>query len=299
MRAAVENGWFNYSVKHEGFTPFMYVDRLNLVTSGIGNLLDNGPRDGFVVNATVMAPALDLPWRSRAAGWTTKNPLAGGLVSRQEIVDAWTLVKLHEVDHPGFNENGGFKYAGMTNITLDMDGIKQLFTNKTKSVNKALAGRYPGYESWPADAQMALMSMSWAMGDAFWPVLRPRPKEPAGPTNVPFFQAFKDACDRLDFDGAATHCIFTGGGNVNDTSSRNHDNTLMFHNAAVVQKAGADPDLLWFPSAANPSSSGGIIPSFVAPVASKVAANAVPIVGGALGVGLLGFGFFKWWESRK
>ncbi len=172
MRSSVKAFWFDYSIHHEGFTPFLYADALNLVTTGIGNLVDLGPRNDFVVNSQVMSPAMSLPWRKRAAGWTSSNPLAGELVSPAEVADAWTAVKLKEQQSPGFNKKGGFAYAGLTSITLDMNGIKTLFNNKTDSVNKELIGLYPNFEQLAADAQFAMMSMSWAMGGHFWPAIK-------------------------------------------------------------------------------------------------------------------------------
>lgn len=287
MRQSVQTLWFDYSVKHEGFTPFPYADRLNLVTTGIGNLVDLGPADGHVVNAQVMAPALLLPWKLRAPGWSSKNPVAGALLSPSEVADAWQKVKLQNLVVPGFEQRGGFAYAGLTNITLDMDGIKQLFAAKTASVNKDLVKTYPGFETWPADAQLATMSMAWAMGAAFYPIKG--------------FAKFKQAVDRLDFTTAIKEGQFGGGGNVTDAgdpktgrpASRNHDNAIMFSNAAIVQKAGADPDRLWFPDAANPASS-----ALVASIAGK-GVGGTGIALGAAAVGAAGWFGWKWYKGRK
>ena len=242
---SVIDGWYQYSIDHEGFTPFLYCDTLNLVTTGIGNLVDSGPnhpgtssairaRLNNVVSPGAMAKALALPFKIRAAGWTSKNPVAGRLATQQEIADAWTLVKNQNVAVPDFSQNGGGAYAGLTNITLDMDGIKQLFNGKTNEVVTSLAKTYPNFPVIPADAQRAMLSMSWAMGAAFYPALG--------------FKAFKAAVDAMDWNTTVTECQFKGGGSLTNPTSRNAQNALMFKNASAVKAQGLDASKLWFPA---------------------------------------------------
>lgn len=238
MRQIVRDSFFDFTAKREGFTPFMYCDVLNLVTTGVGNLIDAGPNHGGsntaerarlnnVVSASAMAPAMRLPWKFKAPGWTSKNPLAQGTASQTDIAAAWTATKRQNEVVPDFSQRGGFAYAGLTNLTLDMQGLKDLFARTLDSFDKTLGSRYPGYESWPADAQLAIMSMSWAMGPAF------------------NFPQFKAAVDRLDFNEAAKLSFFRGGGGTESVrSGRNAENEKMFQTAAIVLKNGSDPDIL-------------------------------------------------------
>ena len=246
MRQVVRDVFFDFTAAREGFTPFPYCDTLNLVTTGVGNLIDAGPRNGFDISDAAMAPAMRLPWKIRAAGWTSKNPLAGALATPDEVREGWIRCKLQEQNVPGFNQRGGFAYANLTPLTLDMDGLKQLFQSTENHFDEVLSSRYPNYEQWPADAQLATMSMAWAMGPAF------------------NFPAFKAATDRLDFATAAEQSFFKGGGGTltadpNTRAGRNKDNYLMFQNADAVVKGGTDRDRLYFPG--TPANSAGQLPS--------------------------------------
>lgn len=241
MRQAVADVFFDFTVGHEGFTPFMYCDTLNLVTTGVGNLIDAGPNNGGsssaeranlnnVVSSAAMAPAMRLPWRQRGAGWTSKNPVAGDLVSPAEIADAWTKVKRQNEVISNFSQRGGFAYAGLTDITLDLDGMKELFNTTLRNFESTLASKYPGWNDWPADAQLATLSMSWAMGPNFK------------------FPAFKNAVDNLDFAKAGELSFFKGGGGtLENRAGRNAENVEMFNNADQVQRSGGDPEELFFP----------------------------------------------------
>lgn len=289
MRSSVRDIFFDYTAGREGFTPFMYCDILNLVTTGVGNLIDVGPnhnpggnspsavraRLNNVVSAAAMAPALNLPWRLKAPGWSSKNPLAGELVSPSEAADAWTKVKRQNEAVPDFSQQGGFKYANLTNLTLDMVALKALFSRTLNSFDGTLAKTYPNYDQWPADAQLATMSMSWAMGPAFFPVLG--------------FNSFKQAVDRLDFKSAAVHSIFKGGGSLLDPASRNFAHNIMFNNADAVVKAGAGRDRIYFPGAGPASSAIA--------VASKLRFGDAAV--GSVGAGLLGWTLYDWWKGRN
>ncbi len=288
MRQSVRDAFFDYSAKREGFTPFMYADTLNLVTTGIGNLIDAGPRNSTEVTPQAMAPAMSIPWEHKTGGWSAKNPVTDGVrASQSEIAECWAIVK-----HAGIQQQGGFAYANIpgNSLSLTMDGLKQLFTAKMNANDKALAKHYTGYETWPADAQLAIMSMAWAMGAAFHPVMG--------------FQSFKDAVDRLDFGAAKSASEFKGGGRaidpvsgMPDEKTRNGAHRVMFENAALVLKAGADPDRLFFPGTVD-SPAPNLIPFPIAKTADTV--NKVATAGAvSLGLAAVGYAAFEWWRNRK
>lgn len=291
MRDSVRSFFTDFSANHEGFTPFMYCDSLNLVTTGIGNLIDAGPnhpgassveraRLNNVVSAAAMLPAMKLPWRLRGPGWTSKNPVAGELVSPAEVADAWTRVKRQNEVVPDFSQRGGGKYASLTNLTLDKDALMALFNNTLTSFDNALRKHYQGYDTWPADAQLAIMSMSWAMGPAFHPALG--------------FQAFKNAADIRDFATMAVQSTFKGGGSITDKASRNAENFLMFNNAAVVERAGGDPDRLIFPGTGS-----GIGAGAGAGNVASADGNTKNIVVGTGAAILGGWGLWQLWKAGR
>lgn len=283
MRQSVRDIFFDFSAQREGFTPFMYCDTLNLVTTGIGNLVDASGRNTFDISAGAMAPAMNLPWKFKAPGWTSKNPLAADTASQADIREAWIRTKLKEQEVPEFNKGGGFKYAGLTPLTLDMAGLKALFEKTLTRFDGTLAGRYRGYETYPADAQLAMLSMAWAMGPAF------------------NFPQFKAAMEARDFEKAAELSFFKGGGGTPEKrSGRNGENQIMLQTAAVVEKTGADPDRLTFPGTRGSVTPGtGPLPvpfNMDGAVSAMSTAKAAAAVGSA---GLGAWGLYKLWRKYK
>ncbi len=302
MRQVIADTFFDFTAKREGFTPFMYCDTLNLVTTGVGNLIDRGARNGFDVSPNAMSPAMSLPWKHKGPGWNSGNPIAGAPLSQGEIAAAWTATKLRQQNDQAFIaaggiKQGGFKYAGFTDATLDMQGLKDLFQRTLNSFDNTLQQRYPGsYQKAPADAQQAIMSMSWALGPAF------------------NFPAFKLAFDAGDFAKAGELSFFKGGGGtLENRSGRNAENVIMFNNAAEVVRAGGDFDRLFFPGRVtpgggvgpNPAGSGGGTGGTGGAVAKlpntgiagfgKTAA----VMGGTAAVGAAGWGLFELGKKRK
>jgi hypothetical protein len=217
MRSTVLTAFRDFTIKHEGFTPFMYLDIKGLVTTGIGNLVDYqsaGTNAGY-------EEALSLPW---------KRP-DGSLASKAEIGDAWRTVKSHQEMRNG----GGMAYAKLTDIRLDREAVFDLVSHKLAQVETTLRERFHAWEAWPADAQLATLSMAWAMGAWF---------------NFPKFTV---AVNRIppDFESAAVESHISNG-----TKARNDANAEMFRNAAAVLRDNGDPDDLRYcvevPRAAQP-----------------------------------------------
>lgn len=294
MRQVIKDTFFDFTAKREGFTPFMYCDTLNLVTTGVGNLIDAGARNGFDTSPTAMAPALGLQWFTKGDGWTVKNPVTGSPLSQQAVINAWIATKLQEQSQPGFNKKGGFAYQNLTNATLSMDGLKALFLKTMLSFDAVLQKRYPTYQAAPSDAQNAMMSMAWAMGPAF------------------NFPAFKAAVDANDWEKAGQLSFFNGGGgSLNNRSGRNAENVIMFNNAAEVQRAGGDFDRLFFPNGVT--SGGGVGPNSTPSGGGAAGAGAIAkipapslkttglVIGGTAAAGFAGWGIFelgkrkRWW----
>ncbi len=289
MRQVIKDTFFDFTAQREGFTPFMYCDTLNLVTTGVGNLIDNGARNGFDISPNAMAPAMKLPWKFKGPGWTSKNPVAAGAASSDEIREAWIRTKLRQRDDAAFIAaggiaQGGFKYAGFTPLTLDLQGLKDLFNTTLANFDRTLASRYPNYPTAPADAQLAILSMAWAMGPAF------------------NFPQFKAAFDAEDFRKAGELSFFKGGGGtLENRAGRNKDNVIMFNNAADVVKAGVDRDRLFFPG--DTSTSPGLLPTpglggIAAKAPSKVVTGAI-VASGVGAAGWLGWEAFKWYDGRR
>ena len=102
---------------------------------------------------------------------------------------------------------------------------------------KVLHGFFPDLDEWPADAQMGLLSMAWAMGPHF-------------PRSWPHFSA---ACEVRQWEAVATphgvpsSCQMHEAGTNASFKMRNAANLVLFGNADVVVARGIDPDILQWP----------------------------------------------------
>jgi hypothetical protein len=149
MRDVVHAIFPAFSKKFEGCLPWMYLDFHHdakgnlapLVTAAIGNLADP------------VELALEMPWV-----W----PLTGIPCSPDEVRAAWVKVKAAT----NMAHLGGGAFAGLTAIRLTPAGITQVSSKRLTLIEMALHAGYPAWESYPASVQLAMLSMSWAMGAA-------------------------------------------------------------------------------------------------------------------------------------
>jgi hypothetical protein len=209
MRQVVRDIFFNFNDPLEGTVEWMYLDIKGLVTVGVGNLL---PSEGaaaalpFFHDGSPESPATDA---ERRQGWNDVH-------ARQELA---------RVGHRAFRT--------VCDLRLSIDGIRELVNSKLSSNENILAATFPQFSDWPADAQLALLSMAWALGPAF-------------PASWP---KFATACRALDFAGASIECRMQEAGNPG-VIPRNNADQLLLQNASKVMRAenGYDPDTLYYPT---------------------------------------------------
>src|ERR1035441_7352367 len=180
MYLSVKMRFRSFNEPFEGVVPWMYQDIKGLVTVGVGNLIDP------VGAATI------LPFR-----WKTKPGLknAGMPASKPDIAAEWKKIK----DDPTLALKGHRACEAITNLELGDDAIDDLIATRLKQNEDYLVKQAPfkNFDDWPADAQMALLSMAWAMG-------------PGGP---PQFKTMAAGCAKLDFDKASVNCRIDETGN--------------------------------------------------------------------------------------
>jgi GH24 family phage-related lysozyme (muramidase) len=240
MKASVADKYTEFTTKFEGKLPFMYLDVKNLVTTGIGNLIDP------------IGSALSLPWKHRD----------GSRASQSEIASAWNAVK----NRKDLSQKGGGVYAGVTDLRLDNDGIKEVVNRKLLSNEEILRKRFRSYDSWPADAQLGVLSMAWAAGANF--------KSPK----------FEEAANGLlpDFTAMARESKFNAKGNPG-LVPRNEANQLLFTNAARIMHLGLDFESLFWPLEITDEMKKDAI----------IAAKGLGGITVVAGVGILGYLAFK------
>jgi hypothetical protein len=197
MQDSVAQAFLGFSTQFEGRVPYMYVDVKDLVTVGVGNLIDP------------LELALALPFVFKSDQSTA--------ASADDITADWNTVK----NTPGLPEQGHLGADPLTKLMLTEDSIGQLVQTKAASNEPILkqTPEFAAYDGWPADAQLGLLSMAWAMGGAFAQGGR--------------FPSFRADAAALDWTSAAADCHMNDAGNPGLTP-RNVANRVLFANAAFA-----------------------------------------------------------------
>jgi hypothetical protein len=212
MYPVVKSQFRKFNEPFEGVVNYMYLDVKGLVTIGVGNLIDP-------VNA-----ALGLPFRYKSNGQPA---------SRTDILAEWNLLKGKQ----DLAKKGHLACAGLTKLELDGPAIDNLIAIRLQQNESFLTRQkaFLQFDQWPADAQLGLLSMAWAMGAGFG-------------SGYPMFSA---ACEKMDFDAASEQCKMQETGNPG-VIPRNRANKLLFANAAAVLAGEADSfyrrDTLYYPT---------------------------------------------------
>lgn len=202
MRPSVRAAWFGFNAPFEGVVPYLYADVRGLVTVGVGNLVDP------------VQYACQLPFRRPD----------GTLATRDEIVADFHAVK----SDPSMAKLGHRAAAKVTKLRLLEEDIRQLVDRKLTQMDAHLSARWRAYRDWNADAQLAVLSMAWALGPGF---------------HFPIFEAFIKAGEFLL---ASEECKISEAGNPG-VRPRNLANRTLLRNAAMVHSDLIDPDELYWP----------------------------------------------------
>ncbi|MGA3024594.1 MAG: hypothetical protein ABSF98_07485 [Bryobacteraceae bacterium] len=213
MYPSVKAAFRAFNEPFEGVVPWMYLDVKGLVTVGVGNLIDP------------VELAVQLPFRFRAEPHVAASP--------GQIAEEWQKIK----SNSALAKAGWRACEPLTRLGLDDAAIDALIAARLTGNEASLRKKesFREFDAWPADAQLGLLSMAWALG-------------PGGP---PGFARFAAACRNLDFAAAAANCAINEQGNPG-IAPRNRANRTLFRNAAVVRADGAgaahDPSELRYPA---------------------------------------------------
>jgi GH24 family phage-related lysozyme (muramidase) len=206
MHVSVKDRFKAFNEPLEGVVRYMYLDVKGLITIGVGNLIDP------------LSTALGLPFRYKYKPGI-KN--AGQLASKADIEAEWKLIKGKQ----DLAQRGHRACEPLTKLELDDAAINTLINNRLLQNERFLKGQkvFKNFDQWPADAQLGLLSMAWAMGPGFSAT----------------WHRFSVACEKMDFDGAAENCRISEAGNPG-VVPRNKANKHLFQNAAAVVAGEAD-----------------------------------------------------------
>ena len=229
----------------EGVAYVMYTDKLGLVTTAIGYLID----DKSGING--YAPALVIPWVHKS----DKQP-----ATQAEIIQDWQTVK------NAHSQSGGYDLPTDKKITqLEIPDlvVQDLTASRMADNEKELLKAFPHFASFPADAQMAIHGMAWAMGAAFVPAYG--------------FHAFADAANKGDWAAAKANSNFKGA-----APERKAGQDKMFDNAAIVAANKLDPDKLWYPGSPPTTAVGHVLAQLRRPAIALAAVAGLAAIGGGI-----------------
>lgn len=219
MRDAVRESFYDFSVPMEGAVPHFYQDVKGLVSIGVGLLCDP-------MNAT---GALGLPLVNAD----------GSTASRAEIAADWLRVKNLPPDARGRTAAQlGYRYAQPhTKLHLTEDGLRFTLAKKLAQMEPEIAKGFPDWETWCSDAQMATLSLAWAVGPRFWDPM-------AGGS---YFPKLTKALRLRDYETASRECFLPEERMISGLRPRNKANRTLYLNAAAVEQGGLNKDALYFP----------------------------------------------------
>jgi GH24 family phage-related lysozyme (muramidase) len=151
-------------LRWEGYTENMYVDTRGFVTVGIGNMLPSA-------EAAKKLPFIDAK--------------TGKPATPEQIEAAFAAVARMR---KGMSAD---KYAAATTLRLPESTVRQLASDRLKNeFLPALRRMFPGFDSFPASAQQALVDMAYNLGTG----------------GLAKFKNLRAACEAGDWARAATEC---------------------------------------------------------------------------------------------
>lgn len=143
MHDQVRAKWHEFSTPLEGRVLSMYVDVKGLVTTGVGNLIDTH------------AAALALPW---------KHETTGELATPAAVIAAWDGLKAQKDKYAKLHYNYAAKLNNLRLSDRDVDALVE----RVLDLNVAhLRRTFTRWDDFPADGQLGILSMAWAVGPGF------------------------------------------------------------------------------------------------------------------------------------
>ena len=209
MYPSVKSYFIAFNQAIEDRIDYMYLDIKGLVTVGIGNLIDVENAGDKKNLEKIMKELVTLPFVYKKGQRDAGKP-----ASKADIEAEWKRVK----DKQELAKRGAPFFSDLTKLELQAIDHLVFKTANTMERELKMDPAFQGFDQWPADAQLGLLSMSWALGatklKANWPHL-------------------KTACKQQDFDAVLKHSEIHTAGNPG-VVKRNIANRRLFNNAAAV-----------------------------------------------------------------
>lgn len=207
MYPSVQAAFCPFTESHESRVPYLYLDLFRLVTTALGCKVDSIAE---VQRLDFLKPD-------------------GKHASQFEIMAAWRRVKNDKDLDP---KQGGAQYAALTDIRITPECQQILIDQRIRSTEATVKTYFPGWATLPADAQLLIMSMAWAMGPHF----------PAAK-----FPKFTTAVNADEWQTAAAECQMDETDQNDSFKKRNAANLSMAKNSAIVVAQQIDRSVLQWP----------------------------------------------------
>lgn len=229
IRQAVLDKWHEFSEPLEGRIRHPYLDILGLVTTGVGNLIDDR-------KTTIPKSASSLPWRAAN----------GALMSQGEVKAQWEYLKSRQD-----LKSRHYKYAkdalelrfGHAMYLTD-EAIDELVERRLNDFATHATKVWPEFPSFPADAQLGLLSGYWALGS--W-VNFPNMRRLVNAQDWAGCAEGAPADEKAPGWGTATYPCKIKDSNNPGVRPRNQRNVKCFRNAADVVASDLDLAVLHWP----------------------------------------------------
>lgn len=195
MHAQIREYWVTFNAPLEGVVNWLYCDRRGWVSTGIGNKMDETAREMSAPSEQERSASLRL---ANEVVWSHGDD--GPVASEDDVALGWDAVK----GRLDLAESGHLAYENISDLRLSSQEIDSLVLRKLDAMEAVLVGRpeFANLERWPANAQLAILSMSWALG----PMFR--------------FPRFQSHAAVEDWPGCAAECAFGP-----------HEGTILIRNA--------------------------------------------------------------------
>jgi len=221
MHQSVLDKFVAFTEPLEGMTRNAYLDVKGLVTVGLGCLIDP------------VVTALPLPW-----------VMPDGTAAPASVIEAQlnALKAQPKLAHyPALSPT----VQNATTIRLTDEGVANLARQRLLAGEPLMRRAFPGWDAWPADAQLFACSMGWAIGFG-WPRIFSNCARLLQQDTPSFAMAAIGSPGARPSDASAPCDIRTEGNP--GIVPRNAQNRLLLSNAQVVRDEGLDVSVLYWPS---------------------------------------------------
>ncbi|MEV4744089.1 peptidoglycan-binding protein [Streptomyces sp. NPDC049555] len=217
MHQSVRDYWITFNDPLEGRVNFMYLDQKGWVSTGIGNKIDATVKANTAPTSDERSKSLVM---ARELKWLTKT---NDVATADQVAVDWDAVKAHlELAPQGHLAFKPFTFLHLDNSEIDRHVFVVLDRMETTRIGTGASSPFADFEEWPANAQLATMSMCWALGAAF---------------KFPNFEGFVKG---RNWTGAAEECHFTP--DIGTIRIRNKLDRSHFLLAAAVEAGSLPPE---------------------------------------------------------